>query len=668
MPYLVAEIFVLLLLALALGLVLGNWMWRRGGAKVNKAEYDALLESRTSQSSTLVKLERELETSRRDRDDARERVHALTAEREGALQALAEIDLDRRVLNERAAAFREREQQHDKAIVELTQHGEELASRVQELTATPDADVIHLRTVVPVSHDDDTDHHEALAALQGRIAELTSERDEARMELHRLRAELDAVAAFDPQVDHGDHEQVAEAAAAALKERVAVLERALQDERAKADSQLRQAVNAADQELRAEQQRAQRDLTRERTQAEQELADALTAIDEERVRAELEVAEATAAVRAELGETLATIVAERDEAEQATQELAVRLDRASEDLDRALDDRDTALEELQRLHGEYDAIAAEGERLRTEIADLHRHRAELTAQLDEAQQLLTAEEERAGVLTDERESARTELATVTAAHSAAERELATARDQLHHLEVRAAAAEGQVDDAHETLRRAEERVLDLEAQLMSSERARHDVEEQAHANAQTAREARRALIDHVNRSSRATSRDPISLGSSGSASSAARVRSQDPTRSSPWRPGSSSVSHERTDDDVMPLHEYDLDVAPRTALPRGLRDIVTDVSTERATTTAADPIRITGSSTGADDLTRISGVGPVLQRKLQMQGITTFAQIATLSEAEIDELHSKLHGFPERIRTDDWVGQARALLSRDGLA
>ncbi len=63
----------------------------------------------------------------------------------------------------------------------------------------------------------------------------------------------------------------------------------------------------------------------------------------------------------------------------------------------------------------------------------------------------------------------------------------------------------------------------------------------------------------------------------------------------------------------------------------------------------------------ADDLKQISGVGPYLEQLLHANGVTTFAQIAALDDAGIDELQAKLEEFPGRIRRDDWVGQASAL-------
>jgi len=62
-----------------------------------------------------------------------------------------------------------------------------------------------------------------------------------------------------------------------------------------------------------------------------------------------------------------------------------------------------------------------------------------------------------------------------------------------------------------------------------------------------------------------------------------------------------------------------------------------------------------------DDLKLIVGVGPVLERMLQMMGVATYRQIARWSERDIDEFDAKLHEFPGRIRRDAWVTQARAL-------
>lgn len=62
-----------------------------------------------------------------------------------------------------------------------------------------------------------------------------------------------------------------------------------------------------------------------------------------------------------------------------------------------------------------------------------------------------------------------------------------------------------------------------------------------------------------------------------------------------------------------------------------------------------------------DDLKRIKGVGPKLERLLHKNGIYTFAQIANLDERAIMELDAQLEEFKGRIVRDDWVAQAKVL-------
>ena len=62
----------------------------------------------------------------------------------------------------------------------------------------------------------------------------------------------------------------------------------------------------------------------------------------------------------------------------------------------------------------------------------------------------------------------------------------------------------------------------------------------------------------------------------------------------------------------------------------------------------------------ADDLKLISGVGPVLEGKLNAIGITTWAQVAALKKADIAKLEDHL-AFPGRVARDEWIKQAKAL-------
>ncbi len=61
-----------------------------------------------------------------------------------------------------------------------------------------------------------------------------------------------------------------------------------------------------------------------------------------------------------------------------------------------------------------------------------------------------------------------------------------------------------------------------------------------------------------------------------------------------------------------------------------------------------------------DDLKKISGVGPVLEGKLNDQGIISFQQIVDFTPERIEEVDAALN-FKGRITREDWVGQATIL-------
>lgn len=65
-------------------------------------------------------------------------------------------------------------------------------------------------------------------------------------------------------------------------------------------------------------------------------------------------------------------------------------------------------------------------------------------------------------------------------------------------------------------------------------------------------------------------------------------------------------------------------------------------------------------ATSGDDLTQLSGVGPVLVKKLAEAGITSFAQIAAWSADDVAAMDEKLN-FKGRIERDDWIAQAKEL-------
>ena len=64
----------------------------------------------------------------------------------------------------------------------------------------------------------------------------------------------------------------------------------------------------------------------------------------------------------------------------------------------------------------------------------------------------------------------------------------------------------------------------------------------------------------------------------------------------------------------------------------------------------------------ADDLKKISGVGEVLEGKLNALGITTYEQIANFSDEDMAKVDEALD-FKGRMEREDWIGQARAFIA-----
>lgn len=59
-----------------------------------------------------------------------------------------------------------------------------------------------------------------------------------------------------------------------------------------------------------------------------------------------------------------------------------------------------------------------------------------------------------------------------------------------------------------------------------------------------------------------------------------------------------------------------------------------------------------------DDLSKINGVGPATVEKLKTVGLTTFAQIAALTDDQVKQLNDQFD-LRDGITRDDWRGQAK---------
>ena len=75
---------------------------------------------------------------------------------------------------------------------------------------------------------------------------------------------------------------------------------------------------------------------------------------------------------------------------------------------------------------------------------------------------------------------------------------------------------------------------------------------------------------------------------------------------------------------------------------------------------ASDAVGARSKRAQADDLKKISGIGPKLEQLLNKRGLTTYAQLAALNDNDVADLEEKL-GIEDRIGRDNWIAQASRL-------
>ena len=94
---------------------------------------------------------------------------------------------------------------------------------------------------------------------------------------------------------------------------------------------------------------------------------------------------------------------------------------------------------------------------------------------------------------------------------------------------------------------------------------------------------------------------------------------------------------------------------------RGSRKIV--YQAEASSTT--DRFELLAAPRGApDDLAKITGVGPQIEKKLNEHGVFHYWQLAAMTTAEAAKLDADLK-FNGRVARDKWSDQARALMAAE---
>ena len=66
-----------------------------------------------------------------------------------------------------------------------------------------------------------------------------------------------------------------------------------------------------------------------------------------------------------------------------------------------------------------------------------------------------------------------------------------------------------------------------------------------------------------------------------------------------------------------------------------------------------------------ENLELIKGLGPKVNTLLKGLGVTSFAQVASWTAADVSEIDAQLGAFAGRITRDNWVDQAQLLAAGD---
>ncbi|MEM9142190.1 MAG: molybdopterin oxidoreductase, partial [Bacteroidota bacterium] len=66
-----------------------------------------------------------------------------------------------------------------------------------------------------------------------------------------------------------------------------------------------------------------------------------------------------------------------------------------------------------------------------------------------------------------------------------------------------------------------------------------------------------------------------------------------------------------------------------------------------------------------DDLKKVKGIGPLMEKTLNTLGVFSFLQLSKIGQREYDMLDALTNSFPGRAQRDDWAGQAKRLLNLD---
>ena len=115
--------------------------------------------------------------------------------------------------------------------------------------------------------------------------------------------------------------------------------------------------------------------------------------------------------------------------------------------------------------------------------------------------------------------------------------------------------------------------------------------------------------------------------------------------------------------------------APKTAAPKAAaKPVAEKAKTEKAPKAKLEKVEKAPKAKAAkpappssipDNLELIKGLGPKVNNLLNGLGVTSFAQVANWTDADVADIDAQLGAFAGRITRDNWIDQAQLLAAGD---
>ncbi len=105
------------------------------------------------------------------------------------------------------------------------------------------------------------------------------------------------------------------------------------------------------------------------------------------------------------------------------------------------------------------------------------------------------------------------------------------------------------------------------------------------------------------------------------------------------------------------------DILTGGAKPKAAKKAAKAAPAEKASEATAAPAAQAEAASGGDDLKKLSGLGPAIEKKLNAAGVSTYAQIASMTADDVARVEEEA-GLKGRFERDNWIEQAKELAGK----